>query len=414
MGVNTAPRNVCGRCTIPKTVPRLDAMQLGPDESALVRRLRPLLRGGVLSERDRVTEVRITFIIPFAAPTGGIRVVATYARHLCDLGHEVTVISQPTPDRRRGLRAGLLRRLGLLRSLPPMPANPLLEYPGVDHRVLSMQGPPTPADVPDADVIVATWWETAEWVAALPSSKGRKFYLLQGYEVFPSQPKDRVIATYGLDLRKIAVSGYVRDAVLAHVPDADIQIVHNAVDMTQFDASPRGRNGDLRVGFLYKSAPLKNATLAVEAIGLAREKLVELKVLAFGTEHPRDDPPLPEGTDYHLLPPQDAIPGLYAACDLWLFTSRPEGFGLPILEAMACRTPVLATRSGAAPDLIDGQNGTLLPSDAAAFAAEIVRIASLPAERWRDMSDAAAATARANDWQRATERLLACFEDRES
>ena len=83
--------------------------------------------------------------------------------------------------------------------------------------------------------------------------------------------------------------------------------------------------------------------------------------------------PLPRGAQYRQRPPQAQIAAIYAACDLWLFTSRNEGFGLPLLEAMACRTPVLATRAGAAPDLIDGCNGVLLDSDPAAFAAEIAR-----------------------------------------
>jgi glycosyltransferase involved in cell wall biosynthesis len=49
---------------------------------------------------------------------------------------------------------------------------------------------------------------------------------------------------------------------------------------------------------------------------------------------------------------------VYADCDVWLFASFSEGFGLPIIEAMACRCPVVATRAGCAPDVIkEGVNG---------------------------------------------------------
>jgi len=40
-------------------------------------------------------------------------------------------------------------------------------------------------------------------------------------------------------------------------------------------------------------------------------------------------------------PPQEIIPSVYSACDAWFATSKNEGFGLPPLEAMACKVPVL-------------------------------------------------------------------------
>ena len=42
----------------------------------------------------------------------------------------------------------------------------------VEHRVINRFRPVTHSDLPDADVVVATWWETAEWVARLSLTKG--------------------------------------------------------------------------------------------------------------------------------------------------------------------------------------------------------------------------------------------------
>jgi glycosyltransferase involved in cell wall biosynthesis len=48
------------------------------------------------------------------------------------------------------------------------------------------------------------------------------------------------------------------------------------------------------------------------------------------------------------------LPGLYAKATLFVLPSLDEGFGLPVLEAMACGTPVIASNGGALPATIDG------------------------------------------------------------
>jgi hypothetical protein len=46
--------------------------------------------------------------------------------------------------------------------------------------------------------VIATWWETAEWVDRLSVSKGKKVYFIQHYEAFDYLPKERVEATWRL------------------------------------------------------------------------------------------------------------------------------------------------------------------------------------------------------------------------
>ncbi|OLS42426.1 hypothetical protein BV379_20415 [Rhodovulum sulfidophilum] len=345
--------------------------------------------------------MKITFVIAVASLAGGNRVVATYASRLKARGHEVTVISRPWPhpSPMRRLRARLRGR-----KLPSYTSSPLFDALGDSHKVLDRRRPVVAEDLPDADVVIATWWETAEWVAALPASKGRKFYLLQDVELFDHLPVDRVRATYRLPLRKLAVSDYIRDRVRDEAPGSKIDLLPNAVDHAVFDAPPRARGTPFTVGFLHSIAPRKRIDLAFDTIGKARLRLPDLRVVSFGTTPATEN--FPRDLIYRRAPPQQEIPKLYAACDLWLFTSAHEGFGLPLLEAMACRTPVLATRAGAAPDLIDGRNGRLLPPDPEAFSAEIETISRMDPAEWRAMSDAAHATAAAHSWETATDRLL--------
>jgi len=351
--------------------------------------------------------MKITFVMPLASTNGGIRVVATHARILHARGHDVTVISQAGRPP-AGWKPLAKRLLGMRKRHAAVPS-PLLDFLGPKHRILGQRRPLDAGDVPDADVVVATWWATAEHVAALPPSKGQKFYLLQDYEVFPNLPADRVIATYHLPLWKIAVSQYIRHEIETNHGAQVVGVVPNAVDLDQFAAPIRNRNEAVTVGFLYTQRPRKNIALAIEAIRLAKTRRPDLRVKVFGSKPPDAALPLPPWVDYHQDPAQQDIPGIYAACDAWLFTSEKEGFGLPILEAMACRTPVLATRAGAAPDLIDGTNGTLLPGTPEAFADEIQHFADMSDTDWQGFSAAAHHTATAYTWQDATDRLLDIF-----
>lgn len=347
--------------------------------------------------------MKITFVLPFAGLSGGIKVVAIYARALARRGHDVTVVSLPwrQPSRLERLKAFVKGR-----ALPSAPAKtPYLDASGARHVVLDAHRPVTDRDLPDADVVVATWWETAEWVAALSPRKGRKFYLLQDYEVFPYLPVERVMATYALPLTKIAVSQYIRNMLKEHHSIEDVAVVNNGVDLDHFSVPARTKPDRFTVGFLYQTSPRKNTGLALDVVRKARLDLPGLHVVAFGSSAAVPEYPMPEWIDYHVNPRQERIPGLYASCTAWLFTSASEGFGLPILEAMACGTPVIGTHAGAAPDLIDGRNGVLVAASVDAFMVQLDRFRGMSAETWHEASRHARSTAEANSWENSVDRF---------
>src|ERR1700704_5850035 len=101
--------------------------------------------------------MRITFVLPHAGMAGGIRVLAVYASRLQRRGHQVTVVS--TPQWQPALSAkvkSLLRGRGW-----PKAAAPELSWfdeAGVPHRVIERWRPVADHDVPDADLVLATWW----------------------------------------------------------------------------------------------------------------------------------------------------------------------------------------------------------------------------------------------------------------
>ena len=68
------------------------------------------------------------------------------------------------------------------------------------------------------------------------------------------------------------------------------------------------------------------------------------------------------------------LPALYNGAELFVFPSLYEGFGLPVLEAMACGIPVVCSSASSLPEIVGDAAVTLDPRDAAAWAAAITKL----------------------------------------
>ena len=353
--------------------------------------------------------MRITFLLPSDNLTGGNRVVAIYAQQLVAHGHEVLVISC-APDRlslRQRARAVLNRDWPQLRRRSALQPGHIAQS-GVAHKVLERPRAITAADAPDADILIATWWETAVWMHTMPASKGRKVHLIQGYEVWlGAQVVAQVHAALQLPNLKIAISSDLKQTIESQLGDLGITVVSNAVDLNQFNAPMRTRQTVPTVGFVYAIAAIKGADICTRACELARAQIPDLKVVAFGADQPSAEVPLPKGADYFYRPAQIDLKTIYASCDAWLFGSRLDSFGLPILEAMACRTPVIAVPIGAAPDLLGDGTGVLVSKESPeAMAEAIVAMCRQSPSEWQLCSDRAYNKAQRYSWHDAASRLL--------
>lgn len=73
---------------------------------------------------------------------------------------------------------------------------------------------------------------------------------------------------------------------------------------------------------------------------------------------------IPSPSEYRWYADDERMARLYASCDVVLNPVRGEGFGLPILEAMACGTPVIAGAYSSMPELVLGEEGEITYEDA--------------------------------------------------
>jgi glycosyltransferase involved in cell wall biosynthesis len=335
-----------------------------------------------------------------------------YARQLMRMGHVVRIISPPAPTASLAKKIRFwLRGDGWLGD-PTVPESHL-DGSGVDHHVLDRWRPVTNDDVPDGDVVIATWWETAEWVNALSPNKGAKVYFIQHHEIFPYLPVERCKATYRMPMHKIVVAQWLKDVMRTQYGDEAADVVPNSVDRSQFFAAARGKQGTPTVGMLYSTTHWKGVDVSLAALKRVKKQMENLRVVAFGSERVSPRLPLPDWVEFHYRPHQNELRSLYSRCDVWLCGSRQEGFHLPPMEAMACRCPVVSTRVGGPLDIVEeGINGCLVDvEDSGSLAERLVGVLRLNEVEWQRMSEAALATAARYTWDHAATLLESALRD---
>jgi len=201
--------------------------------------------------------------------------------------------------------------------------------------------------------------------------------------------------------RVVAVSEFSRreTAELCDVDPGRIDVVPNAADSCFVPTGPRPA-GDyvLAVGTLE---PRKNLARAIEA---ARQAGVELRVVGArgwgGVEAGG------AGVRWLGRVSDLELAGLYRGARCLVYPSLYEGFGIPVLEAMACGTPVVTSRASAMAEVAGAAAQLVDPLDAASIAAGIDE-----ASRRRDELVALGLDrARLFTWPRAADAALAAYE----
>jgi len=106
----------------------------------------------------------------------------------------------------------------------------------------------------------------------------------------------------------------------------------------------------------------------------------------------------------------DDLPALYSGAELFVLPSLYEGFGLPVLEAMACAAPVVAASVSSLPEIV-GDAGVLAdPTDDADIARAMIRVLMDPL-RAADMRRRGLERARRFSWQRCARETLEVIRD---
>lgn len=193
----------------------------------------------------------------------------------------------------------------------------------------------------------------------------------------------------------VAISEKIAQVMLElGVPKARMSVVHSGIDPRRVQVAPIPRadlgvpNAVPLIGNVAALVGHKDHHTLIDAMPQVRRQLPHAQLLIAGEGSLR--PAIEQQintlglTDVvHLLGYRDDVPGILNALDLFVMSSREEGLGTTVLDAMAAGIPVVATAAGGIPEMVrDGETGLLSQvNDSKALAENIVRMWSEPALR---------------------------------
>ncbi len=172
---------------------------------------------------------------------------------------------------------------------------------------------------------------------------------------------------------------------------------------------------DFLVLHVGSTQPRKNLPTLLMAVAQLRARRLRVRLLQIGGQPTAtlrrliEQAQLGEHVTFAGAVPEELLPAYYNAADLFIFPSLYEGFGLPILEAMACGTPVVASNATSLPAVV-GEAGLLVePLNTDALAEQIACLLH-DESLLHDLRERGLQRARSFTWERSAQAAMSAYE----
>jgi glycosyltransferase involved in cell wall biosynthesis len=242
------------------------------------------------------------------------------------------------------------------------------------------------------------YFSAITWLARFSGAKRILYEQLNSGELTATSWKKKLLQLRGALATRpaakiIAISNFVKEQLgQSGIPREKIIVRHLGVDTNRFFPDPEARSGWARrfeiqpeeviISTVSVLRPFKNPQTIVKACGLLAKRSVPFRLLVAGdgamsSELQQLAENLGVSERIHWLGYCADPASLLQASDIFVLASTGEAFGLVLAEAMACAAPVVGSRSGAIPEIVEeGVTGLLAtPRDEVSFADAIEKLA---------------------------------------
>ena len=321
----------------------------------------PKAKGDVVTPEAvaRVTRprcLRVTYVLPNLSIAGGVLSVVQLVNELILLGVEARIVA--LRDYPEIYNWKFLTRPIIFRTLPELQRN-----------------------FPESDIVVATHWTTAPWVAALGKSgrAGTGVYFIQDYESWffhetDQKSRAQVKKTYELIPHKIVKSDWLKG--LLECDGFPVSKIRLGMDLAMFYPREVPKpSHPIVLAMVRPDTPRRGFPHVIQALRQVKETMPEVEIVLFGDELLFRHIPF-EHHNKGVVTDQNRLAELYSVADIFLDGSDFQGFGRTALEAMACGVGCVLTDFGGVTEYArDGENCLLVPPKRPdAFAKAIISI----------------------------------------
>lgn len=248
--------------------------------------------------------MKITFVLPGLFFSGGVRVVFKYCEWLNDHGHDCQIWYPVSKFRGK--------------------------FPKYAHCYL------THSQIPPADVVIATSWETSLDVVMLPPSRGDKKYLIQHYEQWDfhngGEKKNIIDSTYFFPMKHIITSYNLRNMLPVQCDDdVVVRWGRNIPEDYEKDYS------EPRILYNMRNEKWKGGSTLKPVLRRIQTEFPDIPVRSYGIPHLSDE----------------KVEELFKWANIFVNASWVEGFGEPPLEAAGYGCATIAPENSAMPEMFN-------------------------------------------------------------
>ena len=353
---------------------------------------------------------RIVFLFPHPAvgPTGGYKVVYEYANRLAADGYQVGIVySGSIYWNRKSLFHKMTCCIRYIQK--QLQGYSCRSWFTLDERIdehftFSLNQ----RHVPKADIYVATSPYTAYYLNEYDHSS-KKFYFIQGYENWGEGLKAILHDTYHYPFQKVVIARWLKEMLKKQFQEESIWIP-NGFDFSKFRKTIAvEKKNPFMVSMLYHQMELKDCAIGFRAFEIVKERFGNLRVSLFGVhDKPKD---LPDWYDYYKRPSDELHNRLNNEAAIFIGTSKTEGWGLTVGEAMMCGQAVCCTDNAGYQEMaIDRETALVSPvGDSEAMANNIIRLIEDEELRYRIANNGYQFIQRFT-WEESYHKLKSMFE----